>query len=337
MDRRRFIIAFVAPLAWASSAAATLARPPDARRVTVALAGDVLFDRGVRDAIAANGVDALLDGVAPILSAADLAVVNLECPLSRRGLRAAKPFSFRGDPTYAQALARAGVDAVSLANNHSLDYGRGALTDTVDAVRKAGMAPLGAGATRGEAMRPVVLEANGLRVAFVAYCDLFVEGTTPREDAPGIATGDRAALLAAVRGARANADVVVVFMHWGVEYRTRPTDDQRTLARELLAAGADAVVGAHPHVIQPLERVGAGVVAYSLGNFVFDQRNDGADAVVLRLTLSAAGVEAVDVVPIRIDACRPAPASGADAERILRRLAPSSTPGAPIPAGGLYP
>ena len=295
------------------------ARPE--RRVTIAAVGDVLFDRGVRDAIERRGVDALLAPTGAILARADLAVCNLECPLSTRGLRAAKPFSFRGEPASAGALARAGFDAASLANNHTLDYGRTALLDTAAALESAGIVAVGAGATRSEAMRARILERNGLRVALLAYCQLFIEGTTPRTDAPGVASGDEDALVASVRDAAAASDAVVVMVHWGAEYRARPTTAQRDLARRLVAAGATFVAGAHPHVLQPVERSGRSVVAYSLGNFVFDQRRPEArDSAILLVTVGERGVEAVDAVPVVIDDCTPAPAGAGDSARIRRSL-----------------
>ncbi len=295
----------------------------DERLVRIAIVGDILFDRGVREQIERTGVDALLDGVAPLLSGADLALANLECPLSRRGLRAAKPFSFRGDPECASALARAGLDAVSLANNHSLDYGRGALVDTMTALESSGVVAVGAGMTRAEALEPRVFERNGIRIAVLGYCDLFIEGNTPRDDAPGVATGDPEALLRAIRSARESSQIVVLLIHWGVEYRDKPTDAQRDLARRAMAAGATVVAGAHPHVLQPIEQTGRALVAYSLGNFVFDQRRrDGSDSAILMVTVSATGVERFEAVPVVIHACRPAVAIGEDRERIARRLAP---------------
>ena len=312
--RALLIVAALALVAWPAEA------EPD-RRVVIAAVGDVLLDRGVRDAISRRGVDALFSGGSAEIARADLAVCNLECPLSRRGLRAAKPFSFRGDPEHAAALARAGFDAASLANNHTLDFGRTALLDTAAALEAAGVVPVGAGATREEAMRPRYVERNGLRIALLGYCQLFIEGTTPRADAPGVSAGDEEAFVASVREAASRADAVVVLVHWGAEYRARPTAAQRDLARRLVDAGATFVAGAHPHVLQPVERVGGAVVAYSLGNFVFDQRREEAsDTAVLLVTIGGAGVEAVDAVPMRIDDCRPAPAAGEAASRIRRRL-----------------
>jgi poly-gamma-glutamate synthesis protein (capsule biosynthesis protein) len=304
-----------------ASLAAAPGAPRHDRRVTIAAVGDVLFDRGVREAIGRRGVDALFAATAPDLARADLAVCNLECPLSLRGLRAAKPFSFRGDPANAAALARAGFDAASLANNHTLDYGRAALLDTAAALEAAGVVAVGAGATRADAMRARIVVRNGLRVALLAYCQLFIEGTTPRADAPGVASGDETALVEAVREAAASADAVVVMVHWGAEYRDRPTEAQRDLARRLVAAGATFVAGAHPHVLQPVERIGSAVVAYSLGNFVFDQRRpDASDSAILFVTIGPSGVEAVEAIAVTIDDCRPEPASGEAAARIRRRL-----------------
>lgn len=295
--------------------------------MVIACAGDILLDRGVRTVLERRTLDDVLGGAAPALATADLAIANLECPLSRRGLRSAKPFSFRGDPEHARALERAGFDALSLANNHSLDYGRAALADTIAALEGVGILPIGAGATRAAAMEPRIVERNGLRVALLGYCAMFVEATTPRPDLVTISEQDEEAFLASIRNARAASDVVVVVMHWGREWSSGPTESQRALVSKLLAAGATIVVGAHPHVLQPVEMRGDRLVAWSLGNFVFDQRGEGADSCVLRVRVSRRGVEEVEAVPFVIRDGGPVPADGADAERIRGRLSGAAVPG----------
>lgn len=295
--------------------------PSEPPTIRIAAVGDLLFDRGVREAIAAHGVDWLFDDVKNVLEDADLAVGNLECPLSRRGLRSAKPFSFRGDPECAAALARAGFDVLTLANNHSLDFGRAALSDTISALVESKITPVGAGRSGREASRATIVEVKGLRIAFVAYCDLFVEGTTPRDDAVGISTGDEQRLLNAIREARTRSDVVIALVHWGAEYKQRPTQRQRDLAAQCLEAGAAAVVGAHPHVLQPVAFKNNTLVAYSLGNFVFDHRKPpSSDSAILLLSISARGVEAVDCVPVVLLDSRPRKASSVQQSAIKLQL-----------------
>lgn len=293
--------------------------PKDAT-VVISIVGDILLDRGVRTSLERRTLDELVANVSPMLRDADLAVGNLECPLTTRGLRSAKQFSFRGDPAHASSLARAGFDALSLANNHSLDYGRVALADTIAAVEGAGMVAVGAGTSRSAAMRARVVERNGLRIALLGYCAMFVEATTPRADAVTISEFDIETFLGEIRAARAVSDVVVVLPHWGREWSAKPTALQRELADRFLDAGATIVAGAHPHVLQPVERRGSRLVAWSLGNFVFDQKADGADTCVLRVTVGRDGVRAFEAVPVVIRDCAPMRVDGIDAVRIARRL-----------------
>ena len=296
-------------------------RPDDGdTTVVVAIVGDVLLDRGVRTALEQRSLDELLADVAPVLREADLAVGNLECVLSKRGLRSAKPFSFRGDPEHAAALARAGFDAMSLANNHTLDYGRVALSDTMAALEGAGIAAVGAGPSRAAAMRARIVERKGLRIALLGYCAMFVEATTPRADAVTISESDLEDFEKEIRAAKSVSDAVIVLPHWGREWSSLPNDTQKRLSERFLDAGATIVAGAHPHVLQPIERRGTRLVAWSLGNFVFDQRGEGADSCVLRVTIGRDGVRGYDVVPIVIRECAPMRVEGVDAERIAARL-----------------
>ncbi len=288
--------------------------------LVVAIVGDVLLDRGVKAALERRSLDELLSDVAPVLRDADIAVGNLECALSTRGLRSAKPFSFRGDPAHAASLARAGFDAMSLANNHSLDYGRVALSDTIAALESAGIAAIGAGPTRSAAMRARVIERKGVRIALLGYCAMYVEATTPRADAVTISEADLEAFLQEIRAARSVSDVVVVLPHWGREWSPLPNETQERLAAAFVEAGATIVAGAHPHVLQPIERRGASLIAWSLGNFVFDQRGDGADSCVLRVTVGRGGVRGYDAVPVVIRESAPTRVDGVDAARVLARL-----------------
>jgi poly-gamma-glutamate synthesis protein (capsule biosynthesis protein) len=204
------------------------------------------------------------------LRAADLAFGNLECAVSRRGVAQPKTFTFRGRPPALRAAARrGGLDVVNLANNHAGDFGDGALRDTLRYARQFGIATVGAGRDAAEAYRPVVVERLGLKVAFVGFSTIepfsFVAGPSD----PGTAWGFPARVRRGVRRAARQADVVIATFHWGIEYSPHQNAQQVGLARVALDAGATAVIGAHPHVPQPLVRRGRRLVAYSLGNFVF--------------------------------------------------------------------
>ncbi|WP_370324804.1 CapA family protein [Euzebya sp.] len=237
---------------------------------TLAFGGDVHGERHIATAVAEGRNP--LGPVAELLSAADLAVVNLETPLSTRGTPAAKTYTFRGPPGMAADLAEAGVDVVTLANNHALDYGVTALADTLDHARDAGLATVGAGLDASQAYAAHLTDTPAGRVAVVGLTRvLHTRAWEAGPGRPGLASGyDESAAIAAVQAARDTADHVVVAVHWGTERADCPDAGQGRLARLLIEAGADVVVGHHPHVLQGVEvRDGDALVAYSLGNFVW--------------------------------------------------------------------
>ena len=212
-----------------------------------------------------------MEGRRGTLRAADVTVGNLETSISTRGVAVVKQYTFRGPPHALPAMARlAGFDVLTLANNHTGDYGPAALLDTIHHVRAAGMKTIGAGANESLAMRPAVVEAGGLRVAFLGFSDINPLGFSATSTTPGTARADPEAIMRAVRAARRHADVVVCFMHWGVELHGAPDSRQGQIASACIGAGAQVVLGAHPHVLGPVLRpTSRTLVAWSLGNFVF--------------------------------------------------------------------
>ena len=259
------------PVAAPPTATTTTAgpEPEPSRRWTLLAGGDVLMDR-----TEAAGVDPF-EFIVPSLASADIAVVNAEMAISDRGSAVDKEYVFRAPPPAAARIAAAGIDVANLANNHARDYGADALLDSVRWLEVAGVVALGAGADDTEAYRHRVLHAGGdVRVAFVGASMVLPWGFPAEPDRPGIASArPTARILESVRAASLAADVVIVAIHWGVERQTCPTAEQIGVARELLDAGADAVIGHHPHVLQPIEVVGGKLVAYSLGNFVWHPRS----------------------------------------------------------------
>ncbi|HVM68914.1 MAG TPA: CapA family protein, partial [Gaiellaceae bacterium] len=291
------------------------------RPVVLAAGGDVNLGDRIGAAIADGGPDAPWAHVAPLLRAADLAVVNLECAVSDRGAPAAKQYVFRGAPRSLGGLARAGVDAVSVANNHAYDYGAEAFLDTLAHARRHGVAPFGGGRDLAAARRPVVLERGGLRVALLGYSDVRPLGVDAAPGKPGTARADTGWIAEDVRAARRRADVVVVYFHWGAELARTPDGRQRAFAEAALGAGAAVVLGAHPHVLQPLERRRGAVVAWSLGNFVFGAVSPGTtETGVLLVRLARDGARGAELVPARIHGFTPVP-DRARAAAALRRLA----------------
>jgi poly-gamma-glutamate synthesis protein (capsule biosynthesis protein) len=308
--------------------AAARAAQPAETAFTLAAVGDILLDREVGKQITRHGTDHPFQHVGSLLSAADITIGNLECPLAEKGTPVTKRYSFRARPETVECLVRAGFDLLSLANNHSMDCGRTGLVETMETLDRAGLRWCGAGHTRSEAETAAVLTVKGLTIAFVGFCEFLPEGSFLREDRPTIAFASESRVRRTVAAARKRADVVVASFHWGVEYESRPHPRQKELARTAVAAGADLVLGHHPHVLQGAEVVRSAsqpdrpaLVAYSLGNFVFDPRPGRAlQSVILRCTLSRRGLTSAEFVPIQIDGVRPRPAPAAERELILGRL-----------------
>jgi poly-gamma-glutamate synthesis protein (capsule biosynthesis protein) len=258
--------------------------------------------------LAVGGATNAWRDVAPVLRRADVAVANLECAVSTRGLAVAgKQYTFRGAPVALRALPRAGLDAISVANNHSLDFGRRAFLDTLETARAAGLAAVGGGRDLAEARRPALFSAGGLRIALLAYSDLRPLGFDAGHGFAGTAPAFPELIDADVRAARGRADLVVVYFHWGVELATTPNLRQRHLGDVALAAGAAVVLGAHPHVLQPVERPDRfRLVAWSLGNFVFAANSPGTTSTgILLVHLALDGVRGARLVPARIEGVRP--------------------------------
>jgi poly-gamma-glutamate synthesis protein (capsule biosynthesis protein) len=278
------------------------------RPVRLAAVGDVTPGEGVSETVSQHGIVVPWASVAPVLRTADIATANLEGVISRQGApQPGRQYHFHGGPALLDGAARiAGIDVVTVANNHALDFGRSALLDTLAAARAAGIRTIGGGATLATARRPIVLHAGGLRIALLGYTDVRPLGSDAGPDWAGTARADPIAVAEDVHAAGARADVVVVWFHWGVELASEPTSRQRELAAAALAAGASVVLGAHPHVLQPLEREGRRLVAWSLGNFVFpanapSTRRTG----VLIADLDARGVVGARIRPATIHGFRP--------------------------------
>jgi poly-gamma-glutamate capsule biosynthesis protein CapA/YwtB (metallophosphatase superfamily) len=264
------------------------------RPIRLASVGDINLGDAPGDAIAATGPQYPWTSAGRALRGADIAFGNLECAISERGEPFPKQFTFRGTPAALEGLRRhSGIDVLNLANNHVGDFGAEATLDTVRAVERLGIRAVGAGPDLPRALAPQVVERLGLRVAFVGFSSIAPLEFAAGDHSPGTAWASPEAVAGAVRAARGKADVVVATFHWGIERATLETAEQRLLAQTAAAAGAALVIGAHPHVLQPVRREGAALVAYSLGNFVFGAASAETTATgILEADLSADGVAA---------------------------------------------
>ncbi len=315
------------PLVPASIATST--QPPTPSRpadeVVMTFAGDVHF---------AERTTALLDDpatafgpVADVFTASDLAVVNLETAVTTGGTAEPKKYLFRAPPAAYAAVKAAGVDAVSLGNNHSLDYGRVGLADTLRHAEDAGMPTFGAGADADAAYAPWVTEVTGTTIALLGISMVHELETSwnATDSRAGVAHArDAERSLAAVEAAGEQAEFVVVYMHWGKESNECPTGEMKAFARKLADAGADLIVGTHAHLLQGDGWLDDTYVSYGLGNFLW-WWNDAAsnDTGVLRVTLRAGRIAGVEFLPAYIsrDTGQPLPVTGAEADRITAKFA----------------
>jgi poly-gamma-glutamate synthesis protein (capsule biosynthesis protein) len=257
-----------------------------------------------------------------VLCEADLTIGNLECPLSTRGERADKQYTFRAHPDTAAALAEAGFDVMTLANNHVLDYGSEALLDTIETLRAEGILSTGAGRDLGEARRHVLLECGSppVKVAVLAFSNMRPISFFAGPHQPGTNPALPEIVAESVGAARREAEVVIAVFHWGHELSSSPTAVQRRLAQTAVDAGADLVAGHHPHLLQGIEIRGHALIAYSLGNFLFPSRGACRWTLALRYTPAPDGGARVEFIPCVIDGFRPRPATEEERSRILDRL-----------------
>jgi Bacterial capsule synthesis protein PGA_cap len=314
--------------------ATTTTRGPrgDGNAVTFAFAGDVNFpdEWDTEDGPPPNAPTLaqqlradphhVLDAIAPVLSDADLTMVNVETAITDGGEPVAgKNYHFRSPAQTFEALKAAGVDVVNMANNHSLDYGAAGLQDTFAAIKAAKMPVTGLGHDAAEAYRPYRTTIKGQRIAILSATDWLEPALVPAwsatEAQPGLAFSiDRTQLVAAVQKVRPEVDTLVVFLHWGTEETWCASSEQQDLASALLAAGADIIVGSHAHRVFGVGKVGPALVAYGLGNFVY-WREDGESgrSGVLKVTATGREVDDYSWIPARITNGVPVPETGAAA------------------------
>lgn len=289
--------------------------------------GDIMLGQSIGSRIVLYGAGAPWRGVAGYLNHADLVLANLESPISNRGTPWPKKYIFRAPPAGADSLVAGGIDVVNLANNHTLDYGATAFGDTLAALAAHGVGHIGGGRDEAAAHAPLVVERNGLRIGFLGYALYFAPGTKGQWAAsagqPGVAVGTPEIVSREVAALRRQVDVVIVAFHGGRALSPGPTRRVREFARAAIAAGAALVVGHHPHVLQGYSRGNSTLVAYSLGNFVFDEFTGlPNDSAILNVTLSADGVQSFAWIPIVIEGGFPRPARSVEIARILGHLRP---------------
>lgn len=297
--------------------------PAPPRTLWMRAVGDIQLDRGIERAYMAADLGALLAGARVSLRAPDLTFANLESTVAHAGRHEGRPIAFRAHPNALLLLVDAGFDVLSLANNHSYDYGRAALVETAARLRRLGLHPVGVDEQPGETNRarplPEIVWVKGRRLAFLAYATFaFTDAlTTDRPES-------LLRMQKEIHAARAQADRVYVSFHWGVEYVHAPVEQQRVIGKAAIDAGADLVIGHHPHVFQGVEFHRGKPIVYSLGNFVFDQPwPHTREGLMLDVRQTEDEPPEIRLYPVRIDAnpYRTRIPMGGDGGPILRKAA----------------
>jgi poly-gamma-glutamate capsule biosynthesis protein CapA/YwtB (metallophosphatase superfamily) len=302
--------------ALALSAGGEATRSAD-KPVVLAFGGDVHFEGVIESELRATP-RLVLASIGPVLRRADLAVVNLETAVTNGGTATPKEYTFRAPPSAFSALAAGGVDVASMANNHGMDYGEAGLRDSLAAAKRHRFPVIGIGLNDAQAYRPYRATVHGRRIAVIGATqvldDHLISAWTAGPGKPGLASAkDVPRLLRAVRQARASSDTVVVYLHWGIELQRCPSSAQRTLAQQLVAAGADVVVGGHAHRLQGAGRMGKALVGYGLGNFVWYGTSELSTRTgVLLVTVDGRMVVDYAWEPARIVSGTPRPLRGAE-------------------------
>lgn len=284
------------------------------RKITLIFVGDIMFDRGVEYMVEKYGQSDFkfpFLKIADYLKGADILVGNLEGPISDKGQKVGSIYSFRSNPKAVEGLNFAGFDIVSMSNNHVFDYGREAMEDAFQRLKKAGIDYVGGGFNETEAYSPRIKDIRDTKIAFLSYTNLGSEYWRAQGDKSGISWLEKERMEKEIKDAKSKADIIVVSLHYGEEYFSEPNDLQVSISRAAIDAGADLVVGHHPHVVQRIEKYKPsseeslllgkeGFIAYSLGNFVFDQAFSEETMTGLLLKVSISHGKITGLFPINV-------------------------------------
>jgi len=300
--------------------------PSRKERVSLIAVGDVSFSRaGERIIKKEKDINYPFLKIKDYLKSGDIVFANLETPITSGPEIPNFAMIFRSNPGTEKALKQAGFSLLSLANNHTLNFAEKGLKDTLAYLESVGIQYVGAGENRQKAYQPVYIEKKGIKFAFLAYSDggLVPDTYEAGENHAGIAFINQEEMMKAVRKARAKADFVIVSLHAGTEYTDTPNDLQVNFAHAAVDAGADLIIGHHPHVVQPLEQYRGKYIFYSLGNFVFDQpqKRETREGLAIKVYFSKEKIEKISLLPVVMEnLAQPRMASEDEADKILARL-----------------
>ncbi|KAF6582650.1 CapA family protein [Paenibacillus sp. EKM211P] len=308
--------------------------------VTLHFIGDVQFSGKVEQRLEQNGFDFPYQYLGSLFHKDDLTIANLETPVTTNGVGALnKTYVYKSSPKALTAMAAAGVNAVNLANNHILDQGTSGLLDTLKYLDEKGIAHAGAGRNAKEAYAPHYFERNGIKIALLGATRVMPEANwNASAKQPGVAGAyDSTAIVKSIREARNQADLVIVVAHWGKERVTTLEPHQTELSHAFIDAGADLVIGGHPHVLQGMEQYKGKWIAYSTGNFIFSKSTVPAtwDTAIFQATCTRNGDCKMKLTPYRADLGQPIPLKDAEASKILQKVAALSPSNVSIGVDGM--
>ena len=303
--------------------------------------GDVSLARGVDVDFYSGRSDSPLRYVNPLINRAAVACGNLESPLTNRALPEQDKgprggsIPLKGNPKFTFLLTEAGFDVVSLANNHMMDYGPGGLDDTISYLDREEIKHVGAGKNLAAAVAPAEVDLDGYKIGFLAFSGVEPRSYNATAAVPGTAPLEEGVVINAIKAAKGKANLVVVSLHWGDESAGYPSSEQMRMAHKFVDAGADVIIGHHPHVIQGVESYNHGIIAYSLGDFLFESRfPERHYPVLMTVEISRSlGILGFRLIPIYIEGPEPVVASGKKAEEFMDfALVSGSGKAVPIPA-----
>jgi poly-gamma-glutamate synthesis protein (capsule biosynthesis protein) len=297
----------------------------EAGKVVLTVVGDIMLAGNASATLSRQGYDYPFAATAAILRGSDIAVGNLETPIARKGMEfTGKKYRFKADPKAAAAIRKAGFSVLTLANNHIMDFGAQGLTETRQHLKKEQLLFTGAGRNLAEARLPALVEKNGRKIAFLAYSLTHPAEFYAGPAKPGAAPGYPHVFLEDIKKAKSRAEYVVVSFHWGAECATSPKSYQVNVARMAVDAGADVVVGHHPHVLQGIERYKGRLILYSLGNYAFCSMSRKADTSVMARIVLDRGVREVELFPLNVKNAevryQPALLKGARGKKVIAHL-----------------
>lgn len=279
--------------------------PPPAK-VTLLAVGDIMLDRGVELSVKNHGAgdfNFVFDKIKDLKSGSDIMLGNLEGPVAWGGTDGGSPYSFHSSPSTLPVLKNLGFDVLNVANNHAGDWGRVAYIETLDNLTKNNLLFTGGAKTYASATEPVIITKNKLRVGFLGFSDVGPAALRASSSQAGILLVSDPDFIGIINRASKKVDILVVTIHWGEEYQVNHNTHQEDIAHQAILAGAKIIIGHHPHVIQDNEKYDGAFIAYSLGNFVFDQyfSLETMEGLALKLEMNKDGVTRVEKKPVKIN------------------------------------